>query len=459
MGLKKGVKEKEKALEEYEEASGALEVQSTDSNIKPGKINLVHIEDIQNPDEKRKKENIKKKKRKNRKNAFARFRKHMVKYWLCYAILIIVLLAIGLPVLFLKIIPALAQRIIDDTDLPIYSATLKALTNDSVLIGLRTALDVPLGLTVGLDPVELWLYNADSEGFNPYTMVRLDEQKVKGHTEISVHDNTVGVSDRDELDKWLTGMLNNKEAEISVKGNTTAHLGALHFGVNLKKTVKVKALNRLDGFGLVSARIKIPPAEDGSNLLGNMILPNWSDLTIGLGNLTFNVWAGQLLIGQVSAFDVLLPPGNSTLPFRGQVFLETFLKNLPAVIGSQAASLGSGAIELGLNGNSTVVNGNHIGYLEKVLNAARFTSQVPLLQLLSDMMQSVASGDTDLGGLLDLIGEGLDSLLNGLRGGNSTSDSGGGAFSDILKGLNETWFGDGNSKRDLREIVVSKLQR
>jgi hypothetical protein len=70
-----------------------------DSNIKPGKINLVHIEDIQNPNEKRKKENIKRKKRKNRKNAFIRFRKHMVKYWLCYAILIIVLLAIGLPVL------------------------------------------------------------------------------------------------------------------------------------------------------------------------------------------------------------------------------------------------------------------------------------------------------------------------------------------------------------------------
>ena len=361
---------------------------------------------------------------------------------------------------FLEIVPALAQLIVDKTDLPISSATLKALSDDEVIIGLSTSLTVPGGLTVKLDPIDLFLHNKFTPGFVPYTMVSLDGQTVKGKTDISVENMTVGVGDRDELNKWLNLMLFEEETDISVKGNTTAHLGALNFNVKLEKTVRVAALNELKGFKLESTRIRMPAEEDGTNLVGSLTLPNWSDLTIGLGNLTFNAWAGDLLIGSTSVYDVVLPPGNSTLPFRGELFLDTIMDNLLDILGSQAHALTSGVMEIGVSGNKTTVDGEHITYLERVLNEAHIMSQIPIMQLISDAMGSIRDGDLELNGLGDVLGDGVGSLLDGLFGGDGEEDAGGeeGDDSNLLDEI----FGNldeegGNSTRGILGDLLDSL--
>lgn len=354
------------------------------------------------------------------------------------------------------IVPALAQLLVNKTGLPIYSASLKAVSNNAVIIALTTALDVPAGITVKLDPLDLWLYNKDTPEFTPYTMVPLDGQSVSGHTEIIVTDKTVNVGNRSELHTWLTRTLYGKTTDISVKAHTTAHLGALHFGINLDKTVTIKGLDTLAGFKLDSASVLLPAEEDGSNLTGNLTLPNWSDLTIGLGNLTFNVWAGELLIGSASIFNVLLPPGNSTLPFRGEVFIPTLLDNLLEVVGSQGAAITQGTLELGISGNKTVVDGEHITYLEDVLNGVHILSRIPILQLLGDVLKSIGNGDLDIGGLSDILGDGLGALLDDIFGGGE-EDSDDDPMSDLLGDLNMTKT---EAKQRLgRTIMTAKRQR
>jgi hypothetical protein len=335
---------------------------------------------------------------------------------------------------FLVIIPALAQLLVNKTNLPIYSATLIAMSDDAVKIGLSTELSVPGGITVSLDPLELWLYNKDTPGFFPYTMVPMDKTEVSGTTEITVEDTTVGVGNRTELHSWLRTMLYQKTTLISVKGNTTAHLGALHFNINLKKTVEVNALDTLKGFQLNDMNLVLPPEEDGTNIVGNLTLPNWSDLNIGLGNVTLNVMAGELVIGQVAVLDVYLKPGNTTMPFRGEVFLPTILDNLVAILQSQSQSLGQGVLELAASGNSTIVDGEHITYLEGVLNEAHITAQVPIMKLLTDVLGSLQSGDLSLEGLGPVIIEGLGSILDTFLGG---SDGDGGGILDNLFGEGE----------------------
>lgn len=338
---------------------------------------------------------------------------------------------------FLKIVPALAQLIVNRTGLPIHNASLKAVSDDQVIIGLSTSLTVPGGLTVQLDPIDLYLHNENTPEFSPYTMVPLHGQSVSGKTDITIKEQTVDVGNRTELNTWLTRMLYSKETDISVKGNTTAHLGALHFNIELDKTVTIAALDTLRGFSLEDARIKLPAADDGTNLLGNLTLPNWSDLTIGLGNLTFNAWVGEILIGTTSVFNVLLPPGNNTLPFQGQIFMDTVLGNLLHIVGAQGQSITQGVLEIAIGGNKTTVDGEHITYLEKVLNPARIISRIPILQLLTDAMGSIRDGDLSLDGLTDVLGDGIGSLLDDLFGGG---DEGGGDGDD--SNLADEIFGD-----------------
>lgn len=351
---------------------------------------------------------------------------------------------------FVKIIPALAQLIVDKTDLPIERTVLKAVSDDTVIVGLETSLTVPAGLKVKLDPIDLYLHNADTPEFSPYTMVPMEGQSLSGKTKIVVKEQPVNVGNRSELNTWLTRMLYSKETDISVKGNTTARLGALHFNVKLKKTVRISALDELRGLALVDAHIKLPPDEDGTNLIGNLTLPNWSDLEIFLGNLTFNAMAGDMRIGTTSVFDVLLPPGNTTLPFKGVLFLEELMDNLVNVLGSQGAALSKGVLELTVSGNETVIDGEHITYLESVLNAARIKSQIPIMQLLTDALASIREGDLSLDSLAGYLGPGIGGLLDDLFGGDGEGGIGG-LVEEIMGG------GEDSSDRGILGELLDKL--
>lgn len=359
---------------------------------------------------------------------------------------------------FLVIVPALAQRLVDDADLPINGGSIIAVSDDAVKIGLETSLSVPGGLTVKLDPFELWLYNKNATEFQPWSMVPMEQWTVSGKTDISIKDQVVGVGNRSELNIWLSDMLYNKESQISARGNTTAHLGALGFDVKLDKTVAVDGLWSLEGYNLRDSRLLLPPREDGVNIVGNMTLPNWSILDIGLGNLTFNAWAGDFLLGNVAVFNVFLEPGNTTLPFEGQLFLDTIFENLVDILGSQTTALTAGSLEIGISGNSTMVDGEHITYLESVLNEAHFFSRVPITQLLTDFLAGVGDGSVKLEGLLDVLSDGFGPLLDDLLGGggggnnNSTDEPGGipfdDIFGDLLDKLDENRAGNGGSSSD-----------
>ncbi|KAI1343634.1 hypothetical protein F5Y15DRAFT_171692 [Xylariaceae sp. FL0016] len=335
-----------------------------------------------------------------------KIRRHCAIFWLWYLVGAIVLLAIGLPILFLVIVPALAQLIVNKTSLPIYGGSIQAISNDALIIGLSTALSVPAGLKVDLAPLDLFLYNKATPKFSPFFTVPLPEQHISGHTEISISNETIGIGNRSELDAWLTTALNDATALVSVKGNTTAHLGALKAHIKLDKTVEIPALRKLTGVSIVDSRIALPAAADGSNLVGNMTLPNYSELTLGLGNVTFNVWTGDLLIGSAAIDNVHAPPGNSTMPFRGEIFLDTVVSHIFDVFSSQAQYLAEGKLGLALNGNTTIVDGQHIEYLESVLNAASLFAEVTVTQLFIDAFNSILDGNLTLPGLGGAIGGG-----------------------------------------------------
>ncbi|KAF2810252.1 uncharacterized protein BDZ99DRAFT_488101 [Mytilinidion resinicola] len=335
-----------------------------------------------------------------------RIRRHYKKYWICYFVLGVIALAIGLPILFLVIFPAIAQRLVDDADLPIHAAMIMDPSDNTLTYSMTASLKVPKPFTVRIEPTVLELYRPETKQHRiPYIKVELPALKLHGNATVKVEGQQATILDKDQFTQFLAYAVYNDDFEMAAYGKTTAYLGKLKAHITLDKTIKLKGLNMLNGFSIDNAQVVLPPKKDGTNLVANLTLPNASLVTFELGNVTLNLKVGDLILGNATIMNTMLKPGNNSVYARGIIDIKTGLQNVEPIINAEAQALRRGNIAVSASGNSTIYNGTHIDYLEKVLNNLTITTEMPITDILVD----------SLGGLLGDFSGGLSSLLSGLN--------------------------------------------
>ncbi|KAI1437758.1 hypothetical protein GGR50DRAFT_692025 [Xylaria sp. CBS 124048] len=348
------------------------------------------------------------------------------KWW--YLGVALIILIIILPLIFTRVIPAITQDIVDQQKLPIMEGMFQAISPTQLAVTLKTQLDTPLAAT--LDPTTLFLYNKDTPEFSPFLNITLPKIHADHKTPVTVEKQVVSVTNETELVKWFSEVFDQPTTALSVKGKSTVHLGALKMGATIEKTIQAASLNGLAGFGIENLKLVFPPMDDGRNVKGTLNLPNSGVLTLGLGNLTLNLFSGDINLGYVTVYDIVLPPGNNTRNFDGQLYLDELIPNLGAILDSQQEALSEGNVELRATGNATIVNGVHIGFVEQVLNKKSLISTIPVVKLLGDVLSSFSTGDVSLS---DLVGDtfGNSTFIEGLLdhwkstgGQNTTAPSG-----------------------------------
>lgn len=137
------------------------------------------------------------------------------------------------------IFPAIAQRLVDNASLPIYSASIMNPTPSTISYSLSSSLKIPAGLVVDLKPITLSLYTNDSGPTDPYVKVNLPEYHLKGTTAINITRQTVDILDEARFEEFLHSAVANKEFTLSASGSTTAYLGVLKAPIKLTKQVKL----------------------------------------------------------------------------------------------------------------------------------------------------------------------------------------------------------------------------
>ncbi|KAI6081853.1 hypothetical protein F4821DRAFT_248372 [Hypoxylon rubiginosum] len=329
-------------------------------------------------------------------------RRHCGRFWWWYLIGLIIFLAIFLPILFLVIIPALVQKIINDQPMPISGGAFIVLSPDKLNVSITTTLNTPL--PADIDPVTLFMYNKDTPTFSPFVNVTLPPLHVDGQTEIVISEQTVTITNETELITWFGEVFDQPTVKVSTRGDATVHLGKLHSSAHIEKTVEVNSLNKLSGFGIEHMQLLLPALDNGTNIQGTLNLPNLGALSLGIGNLSLNLLAGDVRLGLITVYDVYLPHGNNSKYFNGELFLDVLLQNFGTILTSQEDALNNGNIQIDATGNATVVNGEHIRYLEAILNNRRVSSTIPVTKLLGDLISSFTNGsDVSLPTLFDDI--------------------------------------------------------
>ncbi|RKL14374.1 hypothetical protein BFJ68_g6338 [Fusarium oxysporum] len=302
---------------------------------------------------------------------------------------------------FTVIIPAIVQDILNDQKLPIYGGALQVISPTEVNMSIETQLKTPIAAT--LKPVDLFLYSKETKPVSSFFKLQFPETHIKSHTNVTITNQTLLVTNETELTKWFNVFFDKPDAELSLEGKPEIRLGSLKYHRSLKKTVDIASLNYLDGFALKSLDFDLNANRTSKNNMKGMLnIPNSGVLRLGLGNLTFNVMSGDIRLGLINLWDLQLWPGNNSVPFDGNFYFDQLVPNLSEILDMQKGPLGNGYLEFNATGNTTIAGGEHIKYIEGVLNYKHIRFTFPVITLLGDVLGGLL--DANQGSLLDIFG-------------------------------------------------------
>lgn len=137
------------------------------------------------------------------------------------------------------IVPAIAQRLVDNTKLPITSATLTNPTPDGITFSLVANLALPGGIGVDLKPMTLGLYTNTTGPTDPYLKVSLPEYHLKGKSVLSVTNDTAKILNQTQFEDFLSIAVNSVNFSMSAYGKTDAYIGAIKIPLTLDKKVEM----------------------------------------------------------------------------------------------------------------------------------------------------------------------------------------------------------------------------
>jgi hypothetical protein len=210
-------------------------------------------------------------------------------------------------------------------------------------------------------------------------------------------------------DQYVHNVVFEKDAGLSVHGQTNSFLGVLKSHVVMDKTIvspskfysaflshaytdRPVALNKFEGFSISDSALLLKPEADGTNLIGNAMLPNPSVLTLQIGTIVLDIYSGDLAIGNATLTDIELKPGNNTFPLKGVLSLSTVLGHLSEVLSSQASALKQGNLALKTVTRSVVWNGTLVPYYTKAMHELPLTAVVSVADILKNTIHHLTHG-------------------------------------------------------------------
>lgn len=328
----------------------------------------------------------------------------------------------------------MVQLIVNQQSLPILSGSFLFQGTNEILVNLDSSFTSPLPATV--DSFPLALYNKETPDFSPWLNLQVPPLKINGPTNFTVQDQTLKVLNGSEFTKWFARFVDEKDLVVDVRGaGATINLGILTSQPVLDKPLAIKGLDLRNGIVLEHLQLILPP-KDGMNMKGRLTIPNRSPLTVGFGDYKFNVFTGDLKIGQIIIRDVVLKPGNNSVPVDGNLDLNEAVTHLSKLLATQSKSFADGKLELNVTGVECTKNGQRLTHIEDVLNHRQLTVRGSVVTLIADVAAGLVApgsnpGDsTTMGsGFLGVVGDvfGNKTLLEGIVGHWNKTGNGNGA--------------------------------
>ena len=200
-------------------------------------------------------------------------------------------------------------------------------------------------------------------------------------------EQTLQITNADAFARYNRALLGNKQITMFLNGSTDLHEGSLPTThVTYNKTFSVSGqfipfylltnkrqyvandhlgFNALQGFNITKFTVLSTKQPDGANSDGTVYIPNASPITVAMGNVTFNNYVDDVHIGNTTLQNLVLKPGNNTLPMRSHI-------DQLAVLGliGPGKKYSDGKIPITIVGQDSIYDGVHLTYYEYALKGA-----------------------------------------------------------------------------------------
>lgn len=138
---------------------------------------------------------------------------------------------------FVYAIPAIAQKVVDDSTLTITSAMIMQPRPDSVNLTMFSDLKLPVKMPIRTDPMTLNMFIRQLTPFAPYAKLYLPAATIHGSVVQGVKGQHTPILNMTEWETFLQHAVNDKQGPVSLKGWTITHIGKLKANVTLDKDV------------------------------------------------------------------------------------------------------------------------------------------------------------------------------------------------------------------------------
>lgn len=242
-----------------------------------------------------------------------------------------------------------------------------------------------------LGPFVVSLFLEDTEPtIIPFGYLTIPQTKVTAASTIVV-DQVMQIVDVDQFARYNLLVLQSKQYRVGLRGRMGLKQGGfLKINVDFNKVITTPGkfsllqLNHLsftetgrislDGFKSLQVRnisISLLPADDRTNMHGQIYINNPSPISISMGTVTQNIFVDGQNIGLATIPDLSLVPGDNLIPM-------TSASNQSAVLELVTTKYTDGVLPVSIVGNSSIYDGTHIAYFEKALGENRINTTLDL---------------------------------------------------------------------------------
>ncbi|KAF1975203.1 hypothetical protein BU23DRAFT_459305 [Bimuria novae-zelandiae CBS 107.79] len=297
-----------------------------------------------------------------RPGAGPRIKNHCRKFWWCdLLVLAVIILVIVLPIIYVAI-PKKAQHDINASTLEVTSQEVTSPQPNQIHLTIEAIARSSSSFHPTLEAFQAGL---SLDGQEPFLYLNVPEVKADAETKISI-DQDAPIVNMDSFKEYTKTTIGSENFTVLMSGKTKVHQSGLSaISVDYNKRIEMKGLNKLSGLRIENIKILFGTKNelpDGSNMVGNAIIPNPSVMTLDLGNVTMDLSIDGKTIGQAVLPNLLLKPGDNNNTMTSKL-------DQLEVVQLITTKYKDGVVPFEIMGNSSVRNGEHLEYFEEAIKS------------------------------------------------------------------------------------------
>ncbi|KAL5333711.1 hypothetical protein BJX70DRAFT_403263, partial [Aspergillus crustosus] len=345
---------------------------------------------------------------------------HIARYFVCYGLLGVVLLAAGLPLLIIYAAPAFAIYLLDHVPIPNVHVTLLNPTNDSIQFSILSEIRVPDAINVQFDAMHAQFFRPETrDNPIPFATVDLPRLKFGANERVTLVNQSLTLGDVGEFAGLVEDVAYNQRFRVAGRAKTRVGVGALKTTVDLLKVVELPGFNNFPNIWINEIGV-MPEDEEGNNIYGEVVVFNPAPATVTLGEVTAAVILANLTVGRATVSVNNIIPGNNTFIVRAQLNTTLVETHIEDIIKSQIPHLREGNVMATAQGVSVVYKGEHLEYWENAFQTILVSATRPVKEILAMVVDSGISfllGGIEPGeGMGEFVENLVDQILETVRG-------------------------------------------